>query len=75
MKKDSKVVNYIKESVGELKKVTWPKKDEVFSSTLIVVVVIIVISLILGVFDYGMGEIVRFLFKPSGAILLPFLTL
>ncbi len=73
MKKDSKLVNYVKESVGELKKVTWPKKDEVFTSTLIVVVVIIIISLILGVFDYGMGKVIEFFFKPSG-VLPPFLT-
>ncbi len=59
--KNNKVTIYVRESVGELKKVTWPKKDEVINSTIIVIIVIIVISLILGIFDFGVKEAAKFL--------------
>ena len=68
MKKESKVVNYVKEAVGELKKVTWPKKDEVVNSTFVVVIVVIIISLILGTFDIAVGKLIDFLFKPAGGM-------
>ncbi len=54
-----KLKNYIKESVGELKKVSWPKKDEIVSSTWVVIVFIILFSLILGLIDFGAVTLVR----------------
>lgn len=65
MKKENKAVGYVKESMGELKKVTWPKKDEIINSTLIVIVVVIIFSVVLGIFDIGVSKLVKFLFKPS----------
>ena len=47
-----KVVNFFKESVAELKKVVWPSKDDVFSSTKVVLISTVVIAVILGLFDY-----------------------
>ncbi len=43
------VQTYWKETVAELQKVTWPSKDELVGSTIVVVVV----SLILGFFIFG----------------------
>ena len=47
-----KVVNFFKESVAELKKVVWPSKDDVFSSTKVVLISTIVIAVILGLLDF-----------------------
>ena len=47
-----KVINFFKESVAELKKVVWPRKDDVFSSTKVVLISTVVIAVILGLFDY-----------------------
>ncbi len=55
----SKIKNYIKESVGELKKVSWPKKEEIVSSTWVVIVFIIIFSIILGLIDFGAVTLVR----------------
>lgn len=54
-----RIKNYIKESVGELKKVSWPKKDEVVSSTWIVILFIIIFAIILGLIDFGAVTLVR----------------
>ena len=64
MKKESKIVNYVKESIGELHKVTWPRKDEVVKSTIIVIIVVLVISGILGAFDAGMKTVVESIWPP-----------
>jgi preprotein translocase subunit SecE len=39
------------EVAGELRKVTWPSRKELVSSTIVVIVTTIVASLLLGVFD------------------------
>jgi preprotein translocase subunit SecE len=49
----------VKESVGELKKVSWPKKDEIISSTWIVIIFIIVFAIVLGLIDFGAVSLVR----------------
>ena len=47
-----KVIDFLKESYGELKKVNWPSRDDVVSQTVIVVVSLIVVSIALAVIDY-----------------------
>ena len=48
----SKVVQFLRESKAELKKVVWPGKDDVFSSTKVVLISTVVIAVILGLFDF-----------------------
>jgi preprotein translocase subunit SecE len=43
------ITTYWNETVSEIEKVTWPSKDELIGSTIVVVVV----SLILGFFIFG----------------------
>ncbi len=56
-----KIIAFFKESYGELKKVIWPGRDEVLSSTKVVVISSIIIAVILGLFDlvlvYGIRQI------------------
>ncbi|MGM0442952.1 MAG: preprotein translocase subunit SecE [Fibrobacterota bacterium] len=51
-----KAVNYFKAVVEEMKKVTWPTREEVYSSTALVVV----FSLILTLVVWGFDELVKF---------------
>ena len=53
------VQTIIKETVGELRKVTWPSRDEAFNLTRIVLVVIGAMTLFLGVLDLIYSEIFR----------------
>lgn len=48
----NKIIRFFKESFGELKKVTWPSREEVTSSTKVVLVSTILIAIALGVVDY-----------------------
>lgn len=48
----SKLTNYLKESVAEMKKVTWPTKKETYNYTLLVIGISIGVALFLGILDY-----------------------
>ncbi|MDR0300868.1 MAG: preprotein translocase subunit SecE [Treponema sp.] len=46
-----KVIQFIKESYAELKKVIWPGKDDVINSVKVVIVSTVIIAAILGLID------------------------
>jgi preprotein translocase subunit SecE len=46
-----KIIQFFKDSIGELRKVVWPTREDVIESTKIVVISTIVVSLALGAFD------------------------
>ncbi len=48
----NKLINYIKGSIEEMKKVTWPSKKETKNYTLLVVGISLAIALFLGALDY-----------------------
>ncbi len=58
-----KIVAYVRESKEELRKVTWPSRDEVTSFTIVVVVTIIIISLFLWLVDSGLMIIINSVMK------------
>ena len=46
-----KIVQFIKESYAELRKVIWPSREDVISSVKVVIVSTIIIAAILGLID------------------------
>ena len=46
-----KVLDYIRESRAELRKVTWPTKQQLWYSTIVVIVVTFIVSAYLGLVD------------------------
>ena len=53
------LVRYLRETRAELRKVTWPTREEAWHLTLIVLGTTIVMSLILGAADFIFAEIMR----------------
>jgi len=47
-----RIINYIKETRGELKHVSWPTRKQSINFTLIVIAISIATSLFLGFFDF-----------------------
>ena len=43
---------YFRETIGELRKVTWPTRQEAISLTIVVLIVIALMSAFLGVLDF-----------------------
>ncbi|MCL2319959.1 MAG: preprotein translocase subunit SecE [Treponema sp.] len=46
-----KIVQFIKESYAELRKVIWPGRDDVISSVKVVIVSTVIIAAVLGLVD------------------------
>ena len=46
------VQRFMRETIGELRKVTWPTPQEAWSLTKIVLVVLAAMSMVLGLLDY-----------------------
>ena len=59
----SKLVQFVRESKAELKRVDWPTKEDVLSSVKVVIVSTIVIAVLLGVLDLAFTQLFRLLMK------------
>jgi preprotein translocase subunit SecE len=46
-----KIVQFVRESIAELKKVVWPSREDVISSVKVVIVSTVLIAVVLGVVD------------------------
>jgi preprotein translocase subunit SecE len=57
-----KIIRFFQESYAELKKVTWPTREEVASNTKIVLVSVILIAIALGIVDYLIFQGIEFIF-------------
>jgi preprotein translocase subunit SecE len=47
-----KLSNYFKESIAELKKVTWPSKKETYRYTFLVLGISLLVAIFLGALDF-----------------------
>lgn len=47
-----KLFGFVRNSYAELRKVTWPSREEVGSSTRVVLISVVIFALILGTLDY-----------------------
>ncbi len=56
-----KMFDFIRESREELKRVTWPEKEEVSNFTVVVIVTLVVVAVFLAVVDMVLGEIMKLL--------------
>ncbi len=56
----SKVQGFLKEVVEELKKVAWPTRKELKSSTGLVVVMMVILVIFIGLIDLLLGGIIGF---------------
>ncbi len=56
-------IAYVRDAKDELKKVTWPTRDEVTSFTMVVVVAVVVISIFLWLVDTGLMYIINTVMK------------
>ncbi len=51
-KKPGIILRWWRETLGELRKVTWPTPEEAWKLTRVVIVVMLIMSTILGIFDF-----------------------
>lgn len=54
-----KVVGFVRESREELKKVTWPDREEVTSFTVVVIVSVVIVAVFLWFIDTILGSLIN----------------
>jgi len=59
VKKENAIIRYLRETRAELRKVTWPTRDEVIRLTLIVLAVTAFMAILLGAIDYIFAALFR----------------
>jgi preprotein translocase subunit SecE len=57
-----KLKQYLKDTMGELRKMSWPTKDELIGSTIVTVVVSVIISIFIGVVDRVLVTLMKAIF-------------
>lgn len=50
--KNNRLVRYIKDSYAEMRKVTWPTREETIKLTIVVILISISVAAFLGLLDY-----------------------
>ncbi len=54
----NKIFTFLKESKAELKKVNWPSKEEVLTSTRVVIISILIIAAVIALMDYVIKTVI-----------------
>lgn len=47
-----KIVQFLKDSYAELKRVVWPTREDVASSTKVVIISVVIFATVLGIVDF-----------------------
>lgn len=60
-KRQNFIVRYFRETIGELRKVNWPTRQEATQLTMIVLVVVFLMSTFLGLMDFLFTRLFAFI--------------
>ncbi|MCX7714215.1 MAG: preprotein translocase subunit SecE [Clostridia bacterium] len=57
----AKIGRFFKETRAELKKVTWPTREQLIHNTGVIITFIIITCIILSLLDFGFGQLVQWI--------------
>lgn len=61
LKPDNAIVRYLKETRAELRKVSWPTREQATNLTIIVLAVTVAMAIFLGAVDFLFATLIRLL--------------
>ncbi|HTY13813.1 MAG TPA: preprotein translocase subunit SecE [Candidatus Omnitrophota bacterium] len=61
----NKIIDYIKETRAEVRKVTWPGRQYVTAATVIVLLIVIVLAVAVMLLDWGLAKMFLFLSRSA----------
>jgi len=56
-------MQFLREVIIELKKVTWPSRKQTIGSTVVMIILVMIISLFLGMVDMGLSSLIHAVFQ------------
>ncbi|HLE08384.1 MAG TPA: preprotein translocase subunit SecE [Thermodesulfobacteriota bacterium] len=63
IEKIEKIKQFYLEARGELKKVTWPTRQQTISATWVVIIMTIVIAIFLGLVDLVLSSLIKYILR------------
>ena len=54
-------LQFFRETVGELRRVVWPTREQATRLTILVIIISVFVGILLGAVDMGFGRLFRFL--------------
>jgi len=57
-----KVINFFEDIYKEMKKVSWPKREELIDSTKVVIITMLISAVIVYIIDKGISELLKAIF-------------
>jgi preprotein translocase subunit SecE len=54
-----KIIQFFREVRIEIKKISWPLRNETIASTSVVIIIVLVVGLFLGIVDVGLARIIK----------------
>ncbi len=57
-----KIINFFEDIYKEMKKVSWPKKEELIDSTKVVIITMLISAVIVYIIDKGISELLKAIF-------------
>jgi preprotein translocase subunit SecE len=55
------IQHFIKETIGELRKVSWPTRNEAWNLTIVVLIVLFAMTIFLGTLDLAYSRLFKFI--------------
>lgn len=59
----NKIIQYIKGSKDELKKVVWPSRKQLVNHTVMVIAISLAVAMFLGIIDFGLTKLLETIIK------------
>jgi len=59
----NKISGFLNEVKIELKKVSWPTRDELVNSTIVVLVSVLILALYIGMWDFLFSKFIEFVIR------------
>jgi len=58
-----KIIQFLKEVKGELKRVTWPTRKETLAGTAVVLIIVFITAFFLGIVDLGLSKLIKIILR------------
>jgi preprotein translocase subunit SecE len=62
----NRVVEYLQETRGEMRRVVWPTQDEAINLTVVVLFITVLMTILLGGMDLLFGKLLNFILQFGG---------
>ena len=57
-----KIKQFVSDVTKEMKKVSWPTKEQLKESTMVVIITTLIFTVVIYIIDFAFGEILKFMF-------------